>query len=227
MDLNKLGHPVINFRDGIYWVVDGQHRVYALRQCGFENDVLDCDVYTNLTDSEMADLFLGLDDRRAISPYDKFFISCTAGYVREREIRQMVEDLGLKIQRGRVESGVGCVSALCRVYDKSGLRVLEQALRVLKAAFAADLQAFDAALVEGLGLVFNRYTTHVNEDDMATQLMAVGSGARGVLRRAESQRERTGGQKVQCVAAVVVEIYNRGLGSKSKGRLPSWWKEAE
>jgi ParB-like chromosome segregation protein Spo0J len=45
LDLNKIGYPIINHRDGNYWVCDGQHRIYALRQNGFENDALDCEVF--------------------------------------------------------------------------------------------------------------------------------------------------------------------------------------
>ena len=40
-------------------------------------------------------------------------------------------------------------------------------------------------------------------------------------------RVRTGNQKKQCVAAAVVDIYNKGLGPRAKDRLPSWWQEAE
>src|SRR3990167_2099442 len=54
LDLNKLGYPIINHRDGIYWVLDGQHRIYALKQNGFEKDQLDCEVYEDLTDAERA-----------------------------------------------------------------------------------------------------------------------------------------------------------------------------
>src|SRR5215471_18814394 len=54
LDLDKLGYPVMNLRDGIYWVLDGQHRVYALRENGFDDkDTLDCEVYEGLTDAQM------------------------------------------------------------------------------------------------------------------------------------------------------------------------------
>src|ERR1051326_1826652 len=59
LDLNKIGYPVINHRDGIYWVLDGQHRIHALKQNGFEKDSLDCEVYEDLSDADMADIFLG------------------------------------------------------------------------------------------------------------------------------------------------------------------------
>lgn len=232
LDLNKLGYPIINHRDGIYWVLDGQHRIYALKQNGFEKDVLDCEVYEDLTDAEMADIFLGRDQRRKISPYDSFHVACTAGYKRETGVRRAVETQGVKIGRHSEENTVGAISALCKVYDKAGGNktgevVLGQVVRTIKHAYGGDPVSFDAQVIEGLGLVFNRYNGKTNERDLATRLATTTNGVRGLIRRAETQRLRTGNSKAQCIAASVVDVYNKGVGPRAKDRLPSWWKEAE
>lgn len=227
LDLNKLGLPVINHRDGIYWVCDGQHRVWALKANGFEADVLDCEVYEGLSDPQMAEMFLGRDDRKAITPFDKFHVACTAGRSRENGIRRTVEGVGLKIGRGDEEDTIRSVGALGKVYDTAGAVVLGQALRVLKGAFAGDPASFDGRLIEGVGMVFNRYNGRTNEDTLTARLAVTNGGVRGVLRRAEDLRVRTGSQKSHCVAAAVVEIHNRGMGPSSGKRLPSWWKSAD
>lgn len=226
LDLNKLGYPIINHRDGIYWVCDGQHRIYALRENGFEKDNLDCEVYEGLSDSEMAEIFLGRDDRRAISPYDKFHVACTAGRQRENDIRRVVESNGLKISRTKEENCIGAIAALGKVYDRSGDVVVGQVVRTIKNAYGGDATAFDGAVIDGLGLVFNRYNGRTNERELVSRLSDTSHGMRGLLRRAEVQRERTGNSKSQCVAATVVDIYNKGLGARDAKRLPSWWKEA-
>lgn len=226
LDLNKLGYPIINHRDGIYWVCDGQHRIYALKENGFEKDNLDCEVYEDLSDAEMAEIFLGRDARRAISPYDKFHVACTAGRRRENDIRRAVESNGLKISRAQDEGCIGAIAACGKVYDRSGDVVLGQVVRTLKNAYAGDAAAFDGTLIEGLGLVYNRYNGRTNEKELASRLAALSQGVRGVLRRAESLREKTGNQKAQCVAATVVDIFNKSLGPRASNRLPSWWKEA-
>jgi hypothetical protein len=87
--------------------------------------------------------------------------------------------------------------------------------------------SFDAKVIEGLWLVYHRYNGKTNERELAARLGSAASGVRGLLRRAETQRLRTGNQLAQCVAAAVVDMYNRGLGPRAKDRLPSWWKEAE
>lgn len=222
LDLNKLGFPIVNHRDGNFWVLDGQHRVYALKENGFGDDVVDCEVYENLTDAEMADIFLGRDDRKSVDPFSKFHIACTAGRKREADIRRTVETQGLKVSKQRGEDCVGCVGALGRVYDRDGAVVLGQSLRTIKNAYAGDPDAFDKDVIDGVALIFNRYNGATNEKELATRLGDSPHGVRGLLRRAESVRTRTGNQKAQCVAAVAVEIYNKG----GKHKLPSWWKSA-
>lgn len=228
LDLDKIGFPIMNYRGGIYWVLDGQHRIYALKQFGFsDKDELPCEVYDNLTDAEMAEIFLGRAGSKAIGAYDKFHISCTAGRDRENDIRRTVEAQGLKISRDSDAGCIGAINTLGKVYDRSGAVVLGQVIRTINHAYGGDASAFDASVIEGLGLVYNRYNGRTNERDLAARLSATQHGVRGLLRRAESQRERTGNQKAQCVAATVVDIYNKGAGARSNQRLPSWWKSEE
>jgi hypothetical protein len=226
LDLNKLGFPIINHRDGIYWVVDGQHRVYALKENGFVKDNLDCEVYEDLSDAEMADLFIGRDNRRQIAPYDKFHVSVTARYKRETDILRAVESNGQKVSRDRNE-GISAVGALGAVYDRSGDVVLGQVIRTINLGFGGDPFAFDRAVIEGLGLLYNRYNGKTNEKSLGQRLSSLRQGARELLRKAEAIRERTGNQKKHCIAAAVVDIYNKGLGPRDSHRLPAWWKEAQ
>ena len=227
LDLNKLGFPIINHRDGIYWVVDGQHRIYAMKQNGFEHYDLECEVYEDMTDAEMAEIFLGRDARKPIPLYDKFHVSCTAGRRRERDIQRAVEANGQKISRNNDEGGISAVGALGAVYDRSGDVVLGQVVRTINLGFGGDPVAFDRAVIEGLGLVFNRYNGRTNEKQLGARLSDLRHGARELLRKAEAIRLRTGNQKKQCVAAAVVDLYNKGLGPRAKDRLPAWWKESQ
>lgn len=225
LDLNMLGYPIVNHREGKYWLCDGQHRIYALKKNGLGDSNLDCEVYENLTDEEMAQLFLGRDKRRAISPYAKFFIACTAGYARENAIRRVVEANGMKIQRAKAEDSVSAVSALIKIYDTSPTKdvAVGWCLRVAKVAFSGDPRGFEASVLEALGMIQNRYNGRAVEKDLATKLATVPHGIRGLLNRAESRRDRTGQNKTACLCFEIVEAYNKGLGGRA--RLAPWSKE--
>lgn len=227
LDLNKLGIPIVNFRSGIYWLIDGQHRVAALKTFFAPEDAgqIECQVFHDLQDSEMAEIFLAVNaERRAVSAFTNFQVSCTADRESESDIRRIVEANKLKISREHDTGCINAVSAMRKVYDAAGGVVLGQVLRVLRDGFASDSSAFDGQMIRGLGYVFGRYNGKTNEKHLAEQFSKLQHGPRTVLQRAETLRERTGNQKGQCVAAAVVETYNKG--AQTKGKLPSWWKEA-
>ncbi len=228
-DPNKIGIPSVNFRGGVYWIVDGQHRVEAIKLYFAPSDPgsIDCNVYNDLTDAEMAELFIGLNTRRAVNRYSLFQIACTAERTRETDIRRIVESNGLKIGQTKESDTVSAVQSLCKIYDRSGSVVLGQTLRALRDGLSGDPLAFDGHLMQGAAGLFNRYNGKTNEKQLARALTSVRNGASTILRRAEAQREKTGNQKAQCVAATLVEVYNKGVGPRSKDRLPSWWKESE
>lgn len=221
LDLHKLGIPTLNYRDGVYWAIDGQHRVYALIQNGFEADVLECEVFEGLTDSEAANIFLGRNGGLHVTPFSKFLVSCTAGYEAESDIKRTVESVGLKLSISKSDRSICAVSALMKVYTSVGAAGLAMVLRVLKRAFDGDAYAFDGHLIQGVGMVVARYGAKVDEPVLANALSMAQFGARGLLRRAQSTRERTGNRVPICVAAVVVEQYNKRV----KAKLPAWWKE--
>jgi hypothetical protein len=225
LDLDSLGLVVINHREGNFWILDGQHRVYALRQNGFENDALECEVYEGLNDKEMAHIFLARDKRRAINPMAKFHVSVTAEDARATAILRAVETQGLKVSRNEEDGCIGAVGALGKVYDRCGDVVLGQTLRTIKVAWGSDSASFQQSVIVGLGLVFNRYNGKTNERNLADALSQETHGVRGLLRRAEAQREKTGNDKAQCVAASIVDVYNKR--AKRTHKLPSWWKQGD
>lgn len=226
MDFNKLGFPIVNHKGSQNRVLDGQHRIKALLiyDPSLADTNLDCEVYEDLTEQEEAEIFLGRDRRKAIPPFDKFHVSCTAGHKRENDIRRAVEANGQKIARDKDE-GISAVGSLGKVYDRAGDVVLGQVIRAINLGFGGDPLAFDRSVIEGLGLVFHRFNGRTNEKAVAHRLSELRKGAHELLLKAESLRQKTGNQKTHCVAAVVVDIYNKGMGPRDSQRLPSWWKE--
>lgn len=236
-DRNKFGVLIVNRRRDAstgrehYDIIDGQHRYHAIKRAEPQTTEVMCEVYEELTEAQQADIFLGTNQRKQVPPYDKFHVSCTAGYQRELDILRAVESNGQRISNERGQ-GIPVVGALGKVYDRAGdaangQKVLGQVIRTINLGFGGDPMGFDRSVVEGLGLVFNRFDGRTNEKAMAQRLGNLRQGARELLRKAEAIRERTGNQKKHCVAAAVVDIYNRGEGPHSRNRLPSWWKAEE
>lgn len=222
-DFQKFGLPLVNHRDAAYWLFDGQHRIGALKIVGLGDQEVDCEVFENLSDPEMARIFLGRDDRRRIAPYTKFLVACTAGFPAESEVRRLVEANHLKISRRQDAGCIGAVTSLLRVYKASGSVVLGQVLRTIRDAYASDPAAFDNAVIVGLGLVFNRYNGKTQEQTLIAALSKTPQGVRGLFQRARRMRDETGRTMTQCIAATAVDLYNRSVPRNH--RLANWFKE--
>ena len=227
LDLDKLGFPVMNHRGGVFWCIDGQHRIKALIKFGFAlEDTVQCEVFEGLTDEQMACIFLGRDDRRAIAPFHKFLIACTAGRVRETAIRRVVEAHGLKIDRARTSTSISAVGALNKIYDTSPAKdiAIGWVVRVARGGFNGDPKGFDAIVLDALGLIFNRHGARMHEKELIVRLSNRAHGLHGLLQRMEAEHTKHGRPKTHCLAKEIVETYNRGLTTRSPSRLPPWWR---
>jgi hypothetical protein len=121
-DLDDFGQPVVSWRDGHYYIIDGQHRVEALKQWlgkGWDIQKIECRVYQGLTEAEEADMFDRLNDVLIVSSYDKFKIRVTAGREAESYIDKIVREEKLVISRDKLPGAVRAVGTLVRVLRRS------------------------------------------------------------------------------------------------------------
>ena len=224
-NLEGMGYPCVNKRAGEYHVVDGWHRVHVLlNYVGFAPmDTVQCELYEDLTDEGEAELFLERNNSRTVAPLDKFLKAVVAGRPIESHIAQVIEAQGLRI--GRRERGNGALSAVASVrsvHDRLGLLGLAKTLKIIQDAYGNE--AFEAQVIEGIGLCLHRYGLSIDAALMSDRLAKTPGGLNGLLQPAEQMRLKLGQPRAHCVAASAVAIYNRGVASSAK-RLPSWWKE--
>lgn len=217
-DLDQIGNPVVNFRGGSYWIIDGQHRVEALRACGFTDEKIQCWAYDGLTSEQEAEVFLKRNDTLTVAALPKFRSAVHAGRPLETDIDRIVRSLGLCVSADKVSGAIGAVGTLGRVYAR-GPAVLARSLSIIRDAYGDA--GFDAPVIDGMGHLCARYNGDLDIGEAVTKLSKAHGGVSGLLNKAESLRRTTGNQKGHCVAAAAVDIINSGRGGK---KLPSWWK---
>lgn len=223
-DLDDFGQPVVSWRDGHYYIIDGQHRIEALKVWlgkGWEIQKIECRVYQGLTEAEEADMFDRLNDVLIVSSFDKFKVRVTAGREAESIIDKVVRSENLVISRDEIPGGVSCVGTLVRVFTRSDANVLARSLRIIRDAFGDP--GFKSQVIDGIGHLCQRYNGALDERVAVEKLAETRGGVNGLLGKATVLHKQTGNSRAQCVAAAAVEIINahRVTGTK---RLPSWWK---
>lgn len=225
-DINRLGMPVVNKRDGFHFIMDGQHRVAALKQWngpGWETIQIECQVFDGLTEQDEAEMFLRLNDVLQVSGFDKFRKAVVAGRPVEVAVKKCVERQGLSISKRKSDGTLSCVSTLVNVFERSGATVLERSLRIMRDAYGQP--GFEALVLDGIAHLCARYNGVLDEQTAKQRLGDARGGVKGLLNRATAIQLRTGEPRPICVAAAAVDIINGASGRAKK--LPDWWKGAD
>lgn len=223
-DESKIGIFTVSHRDGRYWIVDGQHRRWALSEYigeGWEDWQIEVLCHFDLTERDEADLFLVLNDHLAVSALDSFKVAVTAERSTESDIDRIVRSLGLRVGGSIREGSITAVTALEKVYQSGGPRLLVRTLYVIREAW--DGTGFEAAMVEGLGKFIARYDGRYDEDRLIKKLSALKGGMKALGQLAYVIREKANVSKREAFAAATTDIYNKGL--RGPASLGSWFKD--
>lgn len=204
--------------DGVaYVVIDGQHRVEAIRLLGKGNEPIPCFIYHGLRPEQEAHMFWHLNkDRLAMGSHATFWARVYAGDAVAIGIAKVCEQSGVAIQRyiGRLKIGeTMAFSTLEEVYRRGGAEDLEWVLLILGAAWAGtERRAFTGHHIEGMGRFLRdarAFKQDVNDDRLIDRLHELGVDKFDVL--ASSFRQALGGSTAVAVERAALRTYNKFL----------------
>lgn len=224
-DPEDVGTPTVSHRDEQFFIIDGQHRVEAMKQIGWDDQQIQCWVYEGLTEEQEAERFLKLNDTLVVNAMSRFKVGVQAGRPREADIDRVVRAQDCVVTADKIDGAIRAVGTITRIYDRGGPGVLGRTIRITRNSYGDA--GLEAALLDGVGLVCGRYNGSLDDADLVRRLRKVSGGSNGVLEQAERLRRTTGNQRGHCVAATVVDIYNRGRAPRSGARLTDWFKGGE
>lgn len=220
-DIDKFQVPHVNEReDGSYYVMEGQHSLWAYREFFGEGQKVQVWLYSGLTEEQEAEFFLSLNDKKAVDSMTKFRAGVTANRHEESDIDRVVRANGCIVTNTAGDNHIGAVGALQSIYRGHGAAVLGQTLRVIRASFGDG--GYERPVLLGIAGVLARYSD-IDGDRLVRQLASIRNGWKGLIQRTALIREQYGVSQAEAAAAAVVEFYNAGRGGK---KVPAWWKEA-
>jgi hypothetical protein len=177
-DPEQMGTPTVSHRGGWYYLIDGQHRIAALKcwLSSWEDQQVQCWTYEGLTEAAEAEKFLSLNDALPVRAFAKFKVSVQAGRDEDADVDRIVRALGLRIARG--SGGISAVATLRRVYARGGPAVLSRALRIIRDAYGEA--GLDGPVIDGIGLVCQRYDGDLSEQRAVERLSSAHGGEAGL-----------------------------------------------
>lgn len=218
-DPDVMGIPVLSFRDNVYWIMDGQHRIEAARMNDYGDYAFQCDVYEGLTEQEEAQMFRRLNDSKNVTAYDDFRIATFGGEEPQLSITKAVEKLDLRVSQGG--SGISAVGSLMAAWNQVGEANFVRAMRILRDGFDYDVLAFKAEMIRGMAMFVQRYGSHLKDENLIKKFKEMRGGPNKVMQKAASIQLSTDRGLPDCVASAIVGVYNRSAG---RGALENWWK---
>jgi hypothetical protein len=231
-DDNMVGVLVVSHRTGTnlaplhnnlpdqFIVLDGQTRLEAFRLVCNDDRVtsapLLAQVYRGLTLREEAEIFLKHNDRRAVTPLDRFRIAITAREEWALDISDMAARKGWFAKgmdtgpNGRRYSAIGSLEKLYALDEGASLR---RVFDMVDAAWQNPAGAICPEVINGIGLLYYRYGDKVDSRSLVIKLGKVGFN-RFMSAVADRRRVNPGTSVSKAASDWIIDLYNSGRRTK-------------
>ena len=213
-DEAKLGTLTVSFRGGKYYIIDGAHRLSALRSLKYSHAL--CEVLSGLTHEQEADYFRKQgQDKRALRPVDLFNAGIIAGDAKCININEIVKANGFQIGfSSKNHYLIGAIHALFSIVEDYGYEVLDDTLCLIANTWSGIGKATSGGVLLGVAEFVRRYGVAEFDKRLCDCFGVVWYEYKEAMRGAQYTLKA---RKHFC--RILVEQYNKGLGPRSKKRL--------
>lgn len=205
----KAGAILVSYRDGDYWILDGQHRTIGAKIAG--HDRIMCNIKEGLTLEEEARFFYTQDDlNRAVSTIDKFEARLIGKEEVALKIKRILDDKGITISRGSGDFHISAVGALEYIYASLNANGLSRCLDLILETWDGENKSLQSNIMKGVSELIKRFGYEMEDDIFVKQLSSVNVDK--INRQAKSATYHDDTNK-GAYAKVMFEYHNKRLRS--------------
>jgi hypothetical protein len=202
---NSVGTPEVSFRNGVYWLIDGNHRRVAAAQLGFTH--LDCKVHTDLTIDEEARMFVTMNGKRTAPSIGDLFKAKLAYHDASAvALRNTIENecgLQLKLNGKSTETGIPLTATLYKMWENGGHDEFKKTIETIKSIWLGYPKAWNSGFIIGVNH-FLYVHPQVPFAEFEKKLCV--TTPNGVIMRASGSL--TGNMNSQTIYRILVDYYN-------------------
>lgn len=176
-DPHKFGIIKVSFRDGKYYVYDGQHRIAAFKVLNDNQEgFVKCEVHYGLTYEDeakyFAEQYLGSKNVNIVYRWRALYEA------KEEPVYSIVNSvraLGVDVKFSKAKSANRIIAfkQLNDIWAKLGADKTLKILALLKKAWETDENAFDGNIILGMREFFCTYMDEINEETFVKQMKKV------------------------------------------------------
>ena len=209
---------VVSYRDGIYWVVDGQHRVVAARDIGLTHALCKSEEWTY---EEEARNFVDFNKvRGSLMAKDAFHATLMRRDPIAIEIEAIIHQEGYSLFLGHgspAANSIGAIGAIEKIYRTNQPEGLRRVLSALQKTWGTDPSAVKDDILMGMAAFLRRYPD-INAIDLAQKIQNNGTSVFEIKQDGAMLMRGGMGTLANCIGRAILGQYNRG---KSTRRLPN------
>lgn len=214
---NLFNPIIVSLRDGVYYVIDGQHRLYAAKKLFGDDYLMECKVIEGLSQQEESKLFVQLNSLSKPLQYaDKakgLFFSNDDTMVNLSEIckRNGVE-LGIyDDKRASADGRITAVKALVVTYNKIGKELTERCIRLINDTWDGASAAFRQEIIKAVAVILSLYSKELNDNKFIKKLAKVNPVE--LIKMARTDRVTNAKTEAKIARIMINNYYNKGKGA--------------
>lgn len=208
---NLVNPPKVSYRDGKYYVFDGQHTLAALKMKNHnQNLMVACRVFRGLTKEHEAELFSkqnGISRNvEKISQMRALYIAHDVDIV---EFVNLTEKAGLytNFTKGKAENKIVCVGKAFQVYKATTAGEYVEIMQIIKEAWNGSPESLNKEIIGGVYRFYRKYKGEFKHNTLVKQLSKVGPFV--IIREGKAMGNAWNGD--MRFAIQIFNYYNKGL----------------
>ena len=210
-DIHRMRPIEVSFRDGEFWVFDGQHRANAYYLMGLTE--IPAVIHRGLTYQDEAYLFARQqEDVGSVNTNHKWNALVEAKDPEAMEIIKLCKDWGFAIlQHNNKGNNIKCVKTLRDLYREFGPEKLGTILMCIKNAWMYMDHSTDVAIISGIARLVKAFPDKFDFKRLESALS--GTTPKLILRDMEDKHHSVRGESRRA-AYQILDLYNKGLGKR-------------
>lgn len=189
VDMNRVKKMVANFnpniinpikvsyRDGKFYVFDGQHTLGVLKLKNNNTDLLvDCKIYKGLTQDDEAELFAAQNGiSRTVNTIAKFKALYVAKDIDICSFRDLTESIGIKMNftNGKADNKIVACTKAYKIYNDTTLAEYVEIMTIIKNAWDGVQESFNTEILGGVYIFYKKYKGQFDARVLEKQLSKV------------------------------------------------------